>query len=226
MKVILKSMISWFKRKINAQNQLNAQISKRSGVLIEGSEIYGRLGVESHSKIHHCLLNGDITIGRYTSLWGPNIHLNGKIDIGSFCSIAHNTSIISYSHNLKRPSTYYFSKNLFKEEDPEEILDSGMVEIGSDVWIGSNVQILPNVRIGHGAVVGAGSVVTKNIEPYTIVGGNPARPIRKRFEEDVIAELLRLEWWNWEESKIRRNKVFFQNDLSLDTLNKISGEDY
>lgn len=221
MKTLFKPLLSWIKHKLNVQNQISADLSKGSNVLIEGSEIYGRLTVANNSKIHFCSLNGDIKIGRFSSLWGPNIHLNGSIEIGSFCSIANNTSIISYAHNLQRPSTYYMSKNLFNETDKGEIIEGDRVEIGSDVWIGSHVQILPNVRIGHGAVVGAGSVITKDVEPYTIVAGNPARLIRKRFEDMLIDELLKSEWWMWSESKIRSNKYFFQNDLSLSSFDKL-----
>ncbi len=81
----------------------------------------------------------------------------------------------------------------------------GDVTIGSDVWIGSNVIVMSGVTIGDGAVVATGSVVTADVPPFTIVGGNPARPIRKRFDDDVIEKLLELRWWDWPDEKIRAN---------------------
>ena len=94
------------------------------------------------------------------------------------------------------------------------------MEIGNDVWIGMNAMILSGVKIGDGAVVGAGSVVTKDVEPYAVVAGNPAREIRKRFDDQTISELLKANWWDWDIQKIRENvpyllsnnvKKFLQN---------------
>lgn len=81
----------------------------------------------------------------------------------------------------------------------------GTIEIGNDVWIGTSAVILSGVKIGHGAVVAAGSLVTKNIPPYAIVGGNPAKIIKYRFNEDKIKELLEMNWWDWSEEKIKNN---------------------
>ncbi len=74
--------------------------------------------------------------------------------------------------------------------------------IGNDVWIGQNVTILPGVKIGDGAIIAANATITKNVEPYAIVGGNPARLIKKRFSAEMIELLLKLQWWNWDEQKI------------------------
>jgi acetyltransferase-like isoleucine patch superfamily enzyme len=85
------------------------------------------------------------------------------------------------------------------------IRSKGDIAIGNDVWIGSNVIILPGVTIGDGAVIGAGSIVTKNVEPYAIVVGNPTRMIKKRFDDQKIASFLELKWWNWDIQKIEEN---------------------
>lgn len=82
--------------------------------------------------------------------------------------------------------------------------------LGNDVWIGYEAVILSGVTIGDGAVVGARAVVTKDVEPYTIVGGVPARPIRRRFDEETIGELRRIQWWNWERERIHRALPFIQ----------------
>jgi acetyltransferase-like isoleucine patch superfamily enzyme len=79
------------------------------------------------------------------------------------------------------------------------------VTIGSDVWIGERVTILPGVQIGHGAIVGAGAVVTKDVHPYSIVVGIPARVMKYRFTEKQIVDLLKIRWWDWEESEIKDN---------------------
>lgn len=88
------------------------------------------------------------------------------------------------------------------------------VAIGSDVWIGDGVTILSGVSVGDGACIAAGAVVTENVALYEVVGGIPAKRIRYRFGEDVREFLLEIEWWNWSDSRIRRNREFFMADLS------------
>lgn len=85
------------------------------------------------------------------------------------------------------------------------VISKGDTVIGNDVWIGNSATIMPGVKIGHGAIIGTNSLVTKDVEPYTIVGGNPARLIRKRFDEGSIEFLLKLNWWDWPVEKITDN---------------------
>ncbi len=93
--------------------------------------------------------------------------------------------------------------------DGKDICDAwdnkGDIVIGNDVWIGYEAVILSGVTIGDGAVIGSRAVVTKDVEPYTIVGGVPAKPIRKRFDEQMIKKLEKIGWWNWDEEQIRQN---------------------
>lgn len=89
--------------------------------------------------------------------------------------------------------------------------NKGDIVIGSDVWIGFEAVILGGVTVGDGAVIGARAVVTKDVPPYTIVGGVPAKPIRKRFSDEVISRLLKLQWWNWPEERIRKNLAAIQS---------------
>jgi chloramphenicol O-acetyltransferase type B len=126
-----------------------------------------------------------------------------KLVIGSFCSIGTGVSFImagNQGHRADWVTTYPF---FYAAEDGQfaEAQDgyrpAGDTVVGSDVWIGAEAMIMPGVQIGHGAVIGSRAVVTKGVEPYTIVGGNPARPIRKRFAEDDIARLLDMAWWDW-----------------------------
>lgn len=81
--------------------------------------------------------------------------------------------------------------------------------IGNDVWIDMNAIVMRGVKIGDGAVIAAGAVVTKDVAPYSIVGGNPAKLIKYRFTEEVIGKLLEIKWWDWDEEKIRRNSAIF-----------------
>jgi len=134
-----------------------------------------------------------------------------KLIIGKFCSIACGTKFLfnCANHTLKSLSTYTFP--LFYEEwelEKSNITtawdNKGDIVIGNDVWIGYEAVIMAGVHIGDGAIIAARAVVTKDVPPYTIVGGTPAKEIRKRFDADVIQQLLMLKWWNWSTDKIRQ----------------------
>jgi virginiamycin A acetyltransferase len=96
----------------------------------------------------------------------------------------------------------------------------GDTVIGNDVWIGYNATIMPGVRIGDGAIIATNSTVVKDVDPYSIVGGNPAKEIRKRFSKEKIEKLLEIQWWNWEIEKITEN-LSILTDNNLETLNNI-----
>lgn len=128
--------------------------------------------------------------------------------IGKYCSIAAGVVImLGGEHYYERVSTYPFNKKFLKNFD-EAIKDrktKGGVTIGNDVWIGRNALILSGVKIGDGAVIGAAAVVTKDVPPYAIVAGNPAKIIRYRFDEATINAIIKLDWWNWPDEKVRIN---------------------
>lgn len=135
-----------------------------------------------------------------------------KLIIGKFCSLACGAKFFfnSANHTMTSLSTYPFP--LFFEEwqlDKKNVTDTwdnkGDIIIGNDVWIGYEAIILAGVTIGDGAVIGARAVVTKDVAPYTIVGGIPAKPIRKRFDNETITELVKIKWWNWSKEKIALN---------------------
>jgi len=142
--------------------------------------------------------------------WGEKATLK----IGSFCSIADSVTILlGGEHNPNMVTTYPF--NQFFEEFKSIVghpSTKGDVVIGNDVWIGENALVLSGVSIGDGAVIGACSVVTKDVEPYTIVGGNPVKVIRKRFDEETISKLLRIRWWDWDIKRIKENVPFLLSD--------------
>ena len=170
---------------------------------------------EGHNSVSQCVLN-DSYVGKHTYI-GSGFLPNCKI--GSFCSISYNVCVEPYRHNIYDcvstfPGFYSFKKWPNNQTDFSDSIttDNGFfLEVGSDVFIGKNVIIKGGVSIGDGAVVGFGSVVTKNVPPYAVVAGNPARIIRYRFPNDIINKLEKIKWWEWEDKKIFENKRDFNN---------------
>lgn len=131
-----------------------------------------------------------------------------KLIIGKFCQIAQGTTFImsDANHQIDGFSTYPFSVFGGNWADFEpNFLKKGDTVIGNDVWFGYQSVILPGMHIGDGAIIGACSVVTKDVPPYTVVGGNPAKIIRQRFDPETIVKLQSIQWWNWDIEKITRN---------------------
>ena len=144
---------------------------------------------------------GDHTYGRPIILERNAAHL----DIGKFCSIATGVEIALGNHRIDTVSSYPFAvlKKWWPSAAGMADHDSrGAVTIGSDVWIGASAFITSGVTIGHGAVVAARAVVTKDVPPYAVVGGNPAKVIRYRFPLETIEQLLEIAWWNWSDEDI------------------------
>ena len=151
-----------------------------------------------------------------------------RLIIGKFCSIACGAKFIfnCANHTLKSLSTYTFP--LFFEEwdlPKSEVAtawdNKGDIIIGNDVWIGYDAVIMAGVKIGDGAIIGARAVVTKDVEPYSIVGGVPAKGIRKRFAPDIIEKLQKLQWWNWPVERIKESIYLIQSG-NIEALYHIS----
>lgn len=192
---------------------------------IPDKKIFPRTGDTQTVYLDAVVTNPNIEIGEYT-MYHDFVHSpldfeknnvlyhypinHDKLTIGKYCSIACGAKFIftSANHTLQSFSTYPFP--LFWEEwglskkDVTQAWDNkGDIVIGNDVWIGYEAVILSGVHIGDGAVIGTRAVVTKDVAPYTIVGGVPAKPIRKRFDDAVIEKLQSICWWDWDKAKVR-----------------------
>ncbi|MGX1743885.1 chloramphenicol acetyltransferase [Bosea sp. NPDC055353] len=179
------------------------------------------------------------TLGRYTAIGARTIFAESTMGdysyvvndanviyttIGKFCSIAAMTRINPGNHPMHRASqshfTYRAAAYFDDAEDDAAFFDwrrAHAVTIGHDVWIGHGAIVLAGRNIGTGAVVAGGAVVTKDVAPYTIVAGNPARPVRRRFTEDIADRLHNLAWWDWEHTRLR---------AALDDFRNLSVEDF
>lgn len=211
-------------RKAN-RNFIHPDANVSPNANIAYSELHGNVVVRDRSVLHKCLLSGKVSIGSNTTLWGPNITVLSKINaisIGNFCSIASGTTIQEYFHNHQAITTYYIGRNLFQETFPNEFKSKGPIHIGSDVWIGTGAQIMSGVTVGHGAVIGANSTVTKDVPPYAIVGGVPAKIIGYRFSDEIIEKLLNICWWDWEVEKIKQHQALFESELTLSMLDNLN----
>ena len=190
-------------------------------------QLYPRTGDKETIYLKHVITNPNITVGDFTMyndfvndpmLFEKNNVLyhypinHDKLQIGKFCSIACGVKFLfnSANHTLSSLSTYpfplFFEEWGLEKKDVTNAWDNkGDIVIGNDVWIGYEAVILAGVTIGDGAIVGTRAVVTKDVPPYTIVGGVPAKPIKKRFSEETISALLEIQWWNWSKERIARN---------------------
>ncbi len=163
---------------------------------------------------------GKFTYGYKTFLepWMSNIMVES---IGKYCSI-NSSARVWCKHVMGGVSTYPFITEPFEHtkgiidimENNTDLCGEGKIIIGNDVWIGANAVVLPNVRIADGSIIGAGAVVTKDVKPYQIVGGVPAKHIRFRYDSETIKKLLRITWWNWENDEVKKRLDDF-NDIKL-----------
>jgi virginiamycin A acetyltransferase len=201
------------------------------------NDIYPIENITRTVYLKNIIKNPQIIVGDYTYYDDPddvnNFETNvlylfdfigDKLIIGKFCQIATGVRFImnGANHAINGVSTYPFK--IFGKNWSNASLDhksKGNTIIGNDVWIGNGVTIMPGVKIGDGAIIGANSLITKNIEPYSIVGGNPAKEIRKRFDHNTISVLLELKWWDWEVQKITDHLELLTNaNIDLEGLQK------
>ena len=173
-----------------------------------------------------CFEIGDYTYGV------PDVHAQQQgavLRVGKFCSFAGGVKIIlGDNHRMDWVTTYPFPAFPDDWQGVEDIKDywwtKGDVVIGNDVWVGEEAMILSGVTIGDGAVIGARAVVAKDVAPYSVVVGNPARTVKMRHDEDTIKLLLELKWWNWPHENIKKHLRFLLCRPNVAALKKIKGK--
>lgn len=205
-------------------------ILKKKNVKISTSVFFNRNTVfEENNVIHNGVSIGNSVIGRCTYI-GPNSILP-NCKIGRFCSIAAQVRVVSATHPTNTfisTSPCFFSvgkqcgytfveKSIFNEKLEVEGYD---VVIGNDVWIGYNAKIIGGITIGDGAIIAMGAVVTKDVPPYAIVGGVPAKIIRYRFSENDVKKLLEIKWWNLPLNELKDKAQYFTDIKNIDLLTK------
>jgi len=171
-----------------------------------------------------------MSIGKYTyGTENLNIHYSdsgAKLIIGNFCSIAGNINIyLGGNHRTDWVTTYPFghiNQHIFNNFNGQgHPATKGDVVIGNDVWIGQNVTIMSGVTIGDGAIIANNSHVVRNVEPYSVVGGNPAKLIKYRFTKEQIEKLLEIKWWDWDDDKINKLSPLLCNENIDDFINAV-----
>ena len=202
----------------NAVNRLNEAYGP------DPDKIYPNENIRSLCYIKNVITRPNIIVGDYTyydddtgaedfekHVTHHYEFIGDKLIIGKFCAIGKGVEFImnGANHRMNSASTYPFNMmgHGWEKVTPSlaDLPLKGDTVVGNDVWIGQNVTVLPGVHIGDGAIVGANSVVSKDVPPYAVVGGNPVKLIRMRFDDDTIQFLLQLKWWDWPAQKIFEN---------------------
>lgn len=201
------------------------------------NDLYPIDGVTRTCFLKNIINHPQISVGDFTYYDDPDdIHnfqknvlylfdfMQDNLIIGKFCQIATGVRFVmnGSNHAMEGISTYpfkVFGKSWAKAT--LNVTSKGDTTIGNDVWVGNSVTIMQGINIGHGAIIGTNSLVTKDVEPYSIIGGNPATLIRKRFDEETIQCLLQLAWWDWPIEKITEHLTTITSG-DMDALRHIS----
>ena len=211
---MLKYFFGFFKFLFNPAVPLFAKVDM-------SSKIDRSARLNRKSRVFHSKLGAYSYLGRSSSLV--------YAEVGKFCSIAGGVSVGLATHTINHISTspiFTQKHNSLGVSWAQHNFESPYkpIVIGNDVWIGSRAIVLGGINIGNGAIIAAGAVVTKDVPPYAIVGGVPARIIRYRFSEDIIKRLCDINWWDYSDDLLRSSiNVFQKADCSLEDVNRLSG---
>ena len=186
---------------------------------ITGCEIGKNVIVERRNLLFNSMIGSRTTLG-----WNNTIR---NAEIGKFCSVAWNCTIGGAQHPLHRLTTSFFpfdkTYGIVNETELSEIEGaySKPIIIGNDVWIAAGGQVLRGVNVGDGAVLGGGTIVTKDVPPYEIWAGVPAKKIGQRFSDEIIAELMEIKWWDLPIDDIKDNIDLFRKDIDMDFISEL-----
>jgi virginiamycin A acetyltransferase len=206
-----RAMLGWVRSRLAAidKRSFYDRLERRGAVL-------GRdLGLDERSRVW-----SDLEIGDGTNINGPFVSRGqGSFRVGRYCAVGEDLRVITSNHDLRSANVQL---NLQKRLGLSIIAgDRQDVSVGNNVWIGDSVTLLPGARIGDGAVIGAGSIVTSEIPPFAVAAGVPARELRHRFPPDMVAALVDIAWWDWSFDRMRRNRAFFDSDLTRMTPEEV-----
>ena len=218
----------------NIQSEVDSSAKIYIGVRVSHSVVKSNVIIGNFSRVDNSYLEVSSKVDRNNHLYhaklgrysytGPNTTIM-HASIGSFCSLSWNISIGGADHDYTRITQHSF---LYSDRDglrgnnsPAYDRFSKNLHIGSDVWISAGAVVTRGVTIGHGAVIGANSVVTKDVPPYAIVVGAPAKVVKYRFNDDIIDQLLALNWWDWTLEEIKVNYATLSNKPNLEQLKKL-----
>lgn len=206
MSALVRACRLWARRKFSKSRAFRWWTRHVYGWMLDGfvSDTFREPGVDV----------GNHTYGiRRETFFRPTGH--EQVSIGKYCSIAERVRFVFGDHATDRVTTFPLRTLLFGDGTNTDALTKSPILVGNDVWIGMNSLILSGVTIGHGAVVAAGSVVTRDVPPYALVGGVPARVIKMRLRPNQIESLLQIAWWDWPEEKIYANLDQFYGDVDV-----------
>ncbi|MCI8526879.1 DapH/DapD/GlmU-related protein [Lachnospiraceae bacterium 42-17] len=192
---------------------LKCTVDKKARVMNTVLEEY--VNITHHAEIVNSVIGKRTSIGRYSKIRDSRI--------GSYCSISWDVTIGAVSHPLEYVSSHAFLyRKQFGIVEEDKIFEAKGTIIGNDVWIGCGSIIMDGITIGDGAVIGAGSVVTKDVLPYSIIAGVPAKLIRKRFDNEIITGLLDSQWWTWEDNELKSKKGLLDEPVTIEIVDKLN----
>lgn len=185
-------------------------------VRLKNTKLGYRCNIAYEADLQNAVVGKRTSVGRYTTV--------RNCEIGSYCAISWNCSLGAKNHHYEMASSsaaFYRPKFGLVEQTIKELDATPVTRIGNDVWIGCNAVICSGVTIGDGAVIGAGAIVTKDVEPYAIVVGVPARSVSFRFEKEIRGNLLKSEWWKWSDEQLKEHIELFQQDMTKEISEEI-----
>lgn len=200
--------------KYSRKNNLSKVFTIGRNVGLNNCKLHYHSRVADYATLEHADIGEYSSVGRYAKIVYTKI--------GKYCAISWDVTInaISHPHSNLTISAFPYVPYVGGFVT-ERIQTHSEVKIKNDVWIGANTVIMPGVTIGNGAIIGAGAVVTKDVSDYAIVAGVPAKLIKYRFSEEIITELLKLKWWNWDREVIKNNIHLFQCEINEENIIKL-----